>query len=180
MTFILKSIGKGWSVIRQACDCIFLEKIIQAKIRIKRMGWSKYSKIFWNCCINPDNYGILHWDKWIRGKKLKRYVGCRIYKRKWLLYIQRKGRKEFSRSVLVLVTQLCLTLCDPMDCDPTRLLCPWNSLGKNTGVGCHSLLQGIVPSQGLNPSFLHWQKCRQILYCLRHREALINCKYLYS
>ena len=35
----------------------------------------------------------------------------------------------------------------------TRLLCPWNSLGKNTGVRCHSLLQGIFPTQGLNPGF---------------------------
>ena len=31
---------------------------------------------------------------------------------------------------------------------PTRLLCPWDSLSKNTGVGCHSLLQGIFPTQG--------------------------------
>ena len=33
-----------------------------------------------------------------------------------------------------LVTQLCLTLCDPWDCSPLRLLCPWDSPGKNTGV----------------------------------------------
>ena len=31
---------------------------------------------------------------------------------------------------------------------PTRLLCPWDSPGKNTGVGCHALLQGIFPAQG--------------------------------
>ena len=37
------------------------------------------------------------------------------------------------------VTQSCLTLCNPMD---TRLLCPWDFLGKSTGVGCHFLLQG--------------------------------------
>ena len=40
---------------------------------------------------------------------------------------------------------------------------PWNSPGKNTGAGCHSLFQGIFPTQGSNPGFLH---CRQILYCL--------------
>ena len=33
----------------------------------------------------------------------------------------------------------------------------WNSPGKSTGVGCHFLLQGIFPTQGLNPCFLHWQ-----------------------
>ena len=38
-----------------------------------------------------------------------------------------------------------------------RLLCPWDSPGKNTGVDCHSLLQGIFPTQGLNPHLLHWQ-----------------------
>ena len=33
---------------------------------------------------------------------------------------------------------------------PARLLCPWSSPGKNTGVGCHALLQGIFPTQGSN------------------------------
>ena len=38
-----------------------------------------------------------------------------------------------------------------------RLLCPWDFPGKNTGVGCYFLLQGIFLTQGLNPSLLHWQ-----------------------
>ena len=37
--------------------------------------------------------------------------------------------------------QSCLTLCDAIDSSPTRLPCPWDSLGKNTGAGCHFLLQ---------------------------------------
>ena len=37
------------------------------------------------------------------------------------------------------------------------LHCSWDSPGKNTGVGCHALLQGIFPAQGLNPYLLHWQ-----------------------
>ena len=40
---------------------------------------------------------------------------------------------------------------------PARLLCPWDSPGKNTGVGCHFLPQGIFPTQRLNPHLLHWQ-----------------------
>ena len=39
----------------------------------------------------------------------------------------------------------------------TRLLCPWDFPGKNTGVGCHFRLQGIFPTQGLNRHLLHWQ-----------------------
>ena len=38
-----------------------------------------------------------------------------------------------------------------------RLLCSWDSPGKNTGVGCHCLLQGIFLTQGSNPHLLHWQ-----------------------
>ena len=61
----------------------------------------------------------------------------------------------------VLVTPSRLTLCDPMVCSPARLLCQWDFPGKNTGVGCRSLLQGIFPTQGSNLDFLH---CRQILF----------------
>ena len=56
-----------------------------------------------------------------------------------------------------LVTQSCPTLWTRWTVAP-RLLCPWNSPGKNTGVGCHSLLQGIFPIQGLNPSLLHYRR----------------------
>ena len=48
------------------------------------------------------------------------------------------------------------------------LYSPWNSLGQNTGVGSLSLLQGIFPTQGLNPGL---PRCRQILYQLSHKES---------
>ena len=63
----------------------------------------------------------------------------------------------------VLVAQSCPTLCNSMD--SARLLCPWNSPGKNTGMGSHLLLQGIFPTQESNPGLL---LCRQILYHLSH------------
>ena len=50
----------------------------------------------------------------------------------------------------------------PMDCWP-GLLCPWESPGTKAGVGCHALLQGIVPTQGSNP---------HLLRLLHHRRAL--------
>ena len=56
--------------------------------------------------------------------------------------------------------QSCLTL-QPYTLQPTRLLCPWDSLGKSTGVGYHTPLQGIFPTQGSNLGLLH---CGQILY----------------
>ena len=44
---------------------------------------------------------------------------------------------------------------------PAKLLCPQDFLDKNTGVGCHFLLQGILSTQGWNLDLLH---CRQVLY----------------
>ena len=53
---------------------------------------------------------------------------------------------------------------------PHGLYSPWNSPGQNTGVGSHSLLQGISSTQGLNPGFPH---CRWILYHLSHQKVLV-------
>ena len=57
------------------------------------------------------------------------------------------------------------------------LLCLWTSQGQNTGVGSHSLLQGIFPTQGLNSCLPH---CGCILYCLSHQGspwAPYKCSY---
>ena len=56
---------------------------------------------------------------------------------------------------------------------PTRLLRPWDSAGKNIGVGSHSLLQGIFPTQGLNLGLMH---CRCVLCRLSHQGSILpNC-----
>ena len=68
--------------------------------------------------------------------------------------------------VCVLVAQLCPTLCHPIDCSPPGSSVHADSPGKNTGVGCHALLQGIFMTQGPNPGLLH---CRKILHHLSHQ-----------
>ena len=50
--------------------------------------------------------------------------------------------------------QLCLTLCDPMDCSPPGSSVLGDSPDKNTGVGCHALFQGIFLTQGIKPESL--------------------------
>ena len=54
-----------------------------------------------------------------------------------------------------LVAKSCPILCDPMDCSqglqPTRLLCPWDFPGKNTGAGCHFLTPGDLPNPRIEP-----------------------------
>ena len=77
-------------------------------------------------------------------------------------------------SFLCLVAQSFWTLCDLMDCSLPRSSVHRSSPGKNTGVGCHALLQGIFPTQGLNPGLPH---CRHILYHLsQHRSPFIHCQ----
>ena len=66
------------------------------------------------------------------------------------------------------VTQSCPTLFDPMDCSLPGSSVHGDSPGKNTGVGCCALLQGIFPTQGLNPGLAH---CRWILYHLSHQGS---------
>ena len=70
--------------------------------------------------------------------------------------------------VLCLVAQLHPTLRNPADCNPPGSSVHGDSPGKNTGVGCHALLQGFFPIQGSNPSLPH---CRQILYHLSHQGS---------
>ena len=69
--------------------------------------------------------------------------------------------------VKMLAAQSCLTLCDPMDYSPPGFSVPWDSPGKNTGVGCRFLLQGIFLTQESNLGLL---QCRQI-HSLSHRNC---------
>ena len=76
------------------------------------------------------------------------------------------GKHKLNHVVLRLVTQSCLTPCDPTNCSPQGSSVHRNSPGKNTGGACHSLLQGIFPTQGSAPALLH---CRWIYYHLSHQ-----------
>ena len=71
-------------------------------------------------------------------------------------------------AVFYWVSQSCLTLCDSMDCSAPGPSVSGDAPGKNTEVGCHALLQGIFPTQGLNPRLPH---CRQNLYQLSYQES---------
>ena len=70
---------------------------------------------------------------------------------------------SFSVSFPVLVAQSCLTL-QPHELKPVGLLCPWVFPGKNAGVGCHFLLQGIFLTQELNPGLPHCLQADSVPY----------------
>ena len=76
---------------------------------------------------------------------------------------------SWSQSLHLLISsenESCSVLSDSLQ--PQGLYSPWNSPGQNTGMGSLSLLQGILPTQGLNPGLLH---CRQILYQLSQQGS---------
>ena len=71
------------------------------------------------------------------------------------------GKEKWSRSVVSDSLQ-------SYGLQPTRILHPWDFPGKSPGVGCHFILQGILPIQGLNPGLPY---CRQLLYSLIHQGS---------
>ena len=74
----------------------------------------------------------------------------------------------FSSVQFSSVTQSCPTLWDPIDCSLPGSSVHGDSPGKNTGVGCHALFQGIFPTKRLNPGLPH---CRWIVYHLSHQGS---------
>ena len=85
-----------------------------------------------------------------------------------------------SLKIVLNVTCVCMCVYQvsnslrPHGLQPARLLCPWDTPGKNTGVGCLFLLQGIFLTQGSSPCLLHR---RQILYHLSH-QGNMNVTYV--
>ena len=75
--------------------------------------------------------------------------------------LSRSTQHQSEKKGKVKVAQQCLTLCNPMDCIVHGIL-------QNTGLGSHSLLQGLFPTQGSNPGLPH---CRQILHQLSHNGS---------
>ena len=69
--------------------------------------------------------------------------------------------------------QLCLTLCDPMDCTPPGSSVHGDSPGKNTGVDCHALLQGDLPDLGILPESL-------VFHCVQFSSVTQSCPTLRS
>ena len=83
------------------------------------------------------------------------------------LLLSHQGRPASDKcAVLCLATQSSLTLCDPMDCSTLGSSVYGDSTSKNTEVGPHAFLQGIFPTQGLNPGLPH---CRRMPYHLSHQ-----------
>ena len=125
-----------WSVSRVGYwltfSVIFLESWASRRMNLPIVG----SGSLWGACLH-------RLEIWNLGLGQDKFMGRLV--------------SEHPACMHAKLLQSCSTLCDPMDC---RLLCPWDSPDKNTGVGCHALLQRIFPTQGLSLHLLrllHWQ-----------------------
>ena len=82
-------------------------------------------------------------------------------------FVSKEIKPVSHKCCVCLVTQSC-PICDPKDCSLPGSSVHGDSPGKNIGVGCHALLQGIFVTQGLNPRLLH---CRGSLHYLSHQGS---------
>ena len=126
------------------------EEGINQEFRINRNTLLYIKQINKNLLFSTGNY--IQYPVIIYNEKESEYIISYIY-------IMMRGGSGFDHSIMSNSLQ-------PQGLSPSRFLCPWNFLGKNTGVACHSLLQGIFPAQGSNPGLPQY---RQILYCLSHQ-----------
>ena len=79
---------------------------------------------------------------------------------------------------ICMLAQLCPSLCDPMDCSPLGSSIH-GILGKNTGLGCHILLQGIFLIQGSNWCLLHLVHWQEDSLPLHHLRSPCVCTHIY-
>ena len=70
-----------------------------------------------------------------------------------------------------------LTLCNPVDCSLPGSSVHEDSPGKNAGVGCRALLQGVFSTQGSKPHLLCLLHCKRTLYLLSHQGSPMLCTF---
>ena len=132
-------------------------------------------KVLLNCIDQKVHQAAGLWDK----KRIKQMIQGpkETSQRKKHLYLEMLYQKTEKAEVMgeglgesveskrymcvhAKLLQSCPTLCDAMDYSPPRLVCPWVSPGKNTGVDCLALLQRIFLTQKLNLCLLWLLHCR--------------------
>ena len=91
---------------------------------------------------------------WRKGNTLALLAGMQIDIATMGINMEISLKTRNKTTITCLVAQSCLILCNPMDYSLPASSVHRDSPGKNTEVGCHALLQGIFPTQGLNSSLL--------------------------
>ena len=116
--------------------------------------WSNEVSLSWKASRRPLKGGYILGGLWIVAVA---YIEC---------------LNRFKYIVVVVQSLSGVRFLRPHELQPARLLCPWNSPRKNTGVDCHVLLQGIFPTQRSNSRLL---LCRRVCVCV----CVCVCKHLW-
>ena len=160
-TFIESERNQGISrknllLLHQLCWSLWLWITTNCGKFLKRWEQQTTLPVSWETCMRVKKQHLELDMKQQTGSKLgKEYVKAVYGHPVYLTYIQSESESES-----------CSVMSDSLQ--PHGLYSPWNSLGQNTGLGSLSLLQGIFPTQGLNPGL---PCCRQILYQLSHKRS---------
>ena len=148
---------EAWSPVETSAQLIQAWCVEQSRMRLKTVG-KGWDQLQCPLCFLWTREGVLTFSYDMRSTQ---WLLC-ILSVWWGVEVKlERGIKSVSHSFVSNSLQ-------PHGLWPSRLLCLWNSPGKSTGVGSHSLFQGIFPIKGLNPGLLH---CRRILYCLSHQGS---------
>ena len=129
-------------------------------------GWIIFIVCKYQIPFIHSSIDALRWPEWGESPKGISYTYVYL---QLIHFTVQKNLTQHCKATMCLVAQSCLTLCNPMAYSPPGSSVYGDSPGKNTGVGCHALLQRILPTQGLNLGLPH---CRQILYYLNHQGSL--------
>ena len=102
-----------------------------------------------------------HWSDVLQNVSQVGYVLCFLMISLGLCVRGKHTKRQMTFSLLhIICMHVCSVIFDSLRPHGLQLIYPWKFPGKNTGLGCHFLLQGLFPTQGLNPSLLgllHWQ-----------------------
>ena len=127
------------------------------------ISWQVYLSLFSRVLYKWNHVVLLYHATEFENTPPKRYVPILILSYLWSLFGNevifmelRWAPTEWEKVRSVSCTIVSNSL-QSHGLQPARILCPWDSPGKNSGVGCHALLQGIFLTQGSNPGLLHWQ-----------------------
>ena len=147
---------------------------------VLRIRWSKYWSFSFSISPANEYSGLIFFKMdWLNllavqgtGKSLLQHYSSKAQILRCSAFVFEYVRVIYLEVILLLLLLSCFShirLCETLWTVARQLLCPQDYPGKSTGVGCHALLQGIFPTQGLNSGLLH---CRQTVYHWATGDAL--------
>ena len=152
---------------KQSVESIFNSHLFPGWWLIDGAGDAQYNPSrCWAAVAVPISHAIMRVKNWNNSHAINISLQPFCFPL-WVQYSKNSTSYSTLYCKVIVESLSCVQLfCDPMDCSPPGASVLGDSPGKNTGVDCHALFQGIFPTQGSNPGLPH---CGRILYQLSHQ-----------